>query len=68
MNPANPQMGHSGRDEALTPSDLVTPHDGDVHHRAPDAEPDRAPGIVDPRDLPVPEILQPPPPGLAPPG
>jgi hypothetical protein len=67
MNPETSTTGQPGHDDAATPADLVTPHGGDVHRRAPDEEPDRAPGLSDPRDLPVPEILQPPPRGLPPP-
>jgi hypothetical protein len=68
MNPEPPSTGRPGHDDAATPADLLTPHDGTAHSRAPESEPDCAPGIVDPRHLPVPEILRPPPPGLPRPG
>jgi hypothetical protein len=50
--------------EAATPADVITPHDAAAPGSAGGDEPVTGPGIIDPRQLPGPEILQPPPPGL----
>ncbi len=51
-------------DEAATPADVLTPHDDADAKDGRDVAEELAPGIVDPRPLGGPEILDPPPPGL----
>lgn len=59
-------MDNSNRDnaEAETPADRLTPHEPADPRAAGEVEPELPTGIVDPRRLPGPEILDPPAPGL----
>ena len=63
MPPEQPAQSDT---DGLTPADTITPHDeGDATNRPAEAPPaDPSPGIIDPRHLPGPDILEPPPPGL----
>jgi len=54
--------------DAVTPADIVTPHEGADQSPTADVEQDLAPGILDPRrSRSGPDILEPPSPGLPPP-
>lgn len=51
-------------DEAATPADIITPHDQGQRKDERDVAEELSPGIVDPRTVPGPEILDPPAAGL----
>ena len=54
--------------DAVTPADIVTPHEGADPKPTGDVEEDIAPGIVDPRRSRIgPDVLEPASPGLPPP-
>lgn len=59
-----PERPATSETEAATPADILTPHDDTAIPPVGEPAAEPAPGMIDPRHLPGPEVLAPPPPGL----